>query len=180
MYLLFKKILNSNPAQLGDILVNADSILLYNSDVLQDKKTGQDYIATRVEIYSFPNYSFHTKSTVAQVSSMLKVIDITGGAGSGSSCAGNPGVLDLIYMATKYPLLKANMLVNGSKTQLEPYVFNPEFISFSETITYRDQKTSNEDQATLLVLRDSQPRRIMTDLDFDDLVTLLEPSVVPV
>ena len=64
MFLLFKKILNSNPAQLGDILVRADSVMLYNSDVLQNQKTGSDYVATRIEIASVPNYSFHTTSTL--------------------------------------------------------------------------------------------------------------------
>lgn len=180
MFILFKKILNNNPAQLGDILVRADSILLFNSDVLQNKKTGMDYNATRIEISSFPNHSFYTKSTMAQVASMLKVIDLTGGAGSGSSCAGNPGVLDIIYAASTYPLLKTNMIVNNSLTAVEPFVFNPEYLVFAEDIVFRDQKTSQEVTAMLLVLRDSQPKRIITALDFGDLITILEPSVVPV
>lgn len=180
MFILFQKILNNNPAQLGYVLVNSDSILLYNEDTLQNQKTGQDYTATRVEVYSFPNYSFHTKSSMAQVSSVLNVIDVTGGAGAGSSCAGNPGVLDIIYASSTYPMLKANMLVNNSRNELEPYVFNPEYIVFSEEIVFRDQKTSQQSTAVLLVLRDAQPKRIMTDLAFADLVTLLEPISVPV
>lgn len=180
MFLLFKKILNSNPAQLGDILVRADSVLLYNSDVLQNQKTGSDYVATRIEIASVPNYSFHTTSTIAQVSSMLNVVDLTGGAGIGSSCAGNPGVLDIIYASSKFPLLKANMVVNNSLTSVEPYIFNPEYLVFAEEFVFRDQKTSQQATALMLVLCDSQPKRIMTALDFSDLVTILEPSVVPV
>lgn len=180
MFILFKKILNSNPAHLGDILVNAESMFLYNDDVLENRKLGTSYNATRIEISSFPNYSFYTPSTVAQISSVLKVIDLTGGAGSGSSCAGNPGVLDTIYMAATYPLLKNNMIVNNSKTELQPYVFNPVFITFAETMVYQDRKTALPDSCLLLVLRDSQPKRIMTDLEFADLVTILEPLVVPV
>jgi hypothetical protein len=179
MFIIFKKILNGNPAQLGDILVRADSIFLYNSDILQNKKTGGDYHATRIEISSFPNHSFHTPSTMAQVSAMLNVIDLTGGAGSGSSCAGNPGVLDIIYAASTFPLLKTNMVVNNSLTSVEPYVFNPEYLVFAEEVVFRDQKTSQQATALLLVLRDSQPKRIMTALEFSDLITVLEPSVVP-
>ena len=179
MFILFKKILNGNPAQLGDILVRADSIFLYNSDVLQNKKTGADFNATRIEISSFPNHSFHTPSTMAQVSSMLKVIDLTGGAGSGSSCAGNPGVLDIVYASSTFPLLKTNMVVNNSLTSVESYVFNPEYLVFAEEVVFRDQKTSQQATALLLVLRDSQPKRIMTALEFSDLITVLEPSVVP-
>lgn len=179
MFILFKKILNGNPAQLGDILVRADSIFLYNADILQNKQTGVDFSATRIEISSFPNHSFHTTSSMDQVASKLNVIDLTGGAGSGSSCAGNPGVLDIIYPMTKFPLLKTNMVVNNSLTSVEPFVFNPEYLVFSENIVFRDQKTSQQVVALLLVLRDSQPKRIMTALDFDDLVTVLEPLVVP-
>ena len=72
------------------------------------------------------------------------------------------------------------MLVNNSRNELEPYVFNPEYIVFSEEIVFRDQKTSQQSTAVLLVLRDAQPKRIMTDLAFADLVTLLEPISVPV
>ena len=180
MFLLFKKILNDNPAQLGDIIVSAESVFLYNADVLQNKKTGRDYVTTRVEISSFPNYSFYTPSTMDQVSSVLKVIDLTGGAGSGSYCAGDPGVLDIIYMATTFPLLKANMLVNNSLSEVEPYVFNPEYIVFAENVVFQDRKTAQQATALLLVLRDSQPKRIMTELDFGDLVTILEPTVVPI
>ena len=179
MFILFKKILNSNPAQLGDVLVRADSIFLYNSDALQNKKTGADYNATRIEISSFPNYSFHTPSTMNQVSSVLNVVDLTGGAGSGSSCAGNPGVLDIVYATSTFPLLKTNMVVNNSLSELEPYVFNPEYLTFAEEVVFRDQKTSLQVTALLLVLRDSQPKRIMTALDFGDLITILEPNVVP-
>lgn len=179
MFILFQKILNNNPAQLGYVLVKSDSILLYNADTLQNQKTGQDYTATRVEVYSFPNYSFHTPSTVAQVSSVLKVIDVSGGAGVGSSCLGNLGVLDIVYAASTFPMLKANMLVNNSKSELEPFIFNPEYIVFSEEITFRDQKTSLQSTAVLLVLRDAQPKRIMTNLAFADLITLLEPVSVP-
>ena len=177
MFILFKKILNSNPAQLGDILVRAESIFLYNSDVLQNKKTGADYNATRIEISSFPNHSFHTPSTMAQVSSVLNVIDLTGG--SGSQCAGNPGVLDIVYATAGYPLLKTNMIVNNSMSELEPYVFNPEYIVFAEDMVFRDVKTSLQNTALLLVLRDSQPKRIMTALDFNDLIAILEPNIVP-
>lgn len=180
MFLHFKKILNSNPAQLGDIIVRADSIFLYNNDVLENRKTGTNYQATRIELSSFPNYSFHTPSTMAQVSSVLKVIDLTGGGSStGSSCAGNPGVLDIVYMSTSFPLLRANMLVNNSKSELEPYVFNPDYIVFTEEVVFQDRKTQQQDTAVLLVLRDSQPKRIMTDLDFSDLMTVLEPTSVP-
>lgn len=179
MFLLFKKILNSNPAQLGDIIVRADSLFLYNDDVLENRQLGVSYSATRVEISSFPNYTFYTPSTVDQVSSTLKVIDLTGGAGTGSYCAGNPGVLDVIFPSTSYPMLKANMLQNQSKLELQPYVFSPEYLVFSENVVYQDLKTKMQDTALLIVLRDSQQRRFMTDLEFDDLVTILEPTVVP-
>jgi hypothetical protein len=181
MFLHFKKILNSNPAQLGDIIVRADSIFLFNNDILLDQKTGLNYNATRVELSSFPNYSFHTPSTMAQVSSVLNVIDLTGGgSNTGSSCAGSPGVLDIIYLSTEFPLLQANMLVNSSKSELEPYVFNPEYIVFTEEVVFQDRKTQLQDTAVLLVLRDSQPKRIMTDLDFSDLLMVLEPTIVPI
>lgn len=180
MFLLFKKILNSNPNQLGDIIVRADSLFLYNDDVLENRQLGINYHATRVEISSFPNYTFYTPSTVDQVSSTLKVVDLTGGAGSGSSCAGNPGVLDIVYASSNYPMLKANMLQNQSKLELQPYVFSPEYLVFAEDVVYQDLKTKMQDTALLIVLRDSQQRRFMTDLDFSDLVTILEPTVVPV
>lgn len=181
MFLLFKKILNSNPNQLGDIIVRADSLFLYNDDVLENRQLGVNYNATRVEISSFPNYTFYTPSTVAQVSSVLKVVDLTGGAGpgTGSSCLGDPGVLDIVYAATNFPLLKANMLQNQSKTELQPYVFSPEYLIFAEDVVFQDMKTKMQDTALLIVLRDSQQRRFMTDLDFADLQTILEPIVVP-
>lgn len=180
MFILFKKILNSNPNQLGDILVRADSLFLYNADTLENKRTGTNYTATRVEIASFPNYSFYTPSTVDQVSSVLNVVDVTGGAAtSGSSCVGNPGVLDIVYISTSYPLLKTNMLVNQSKLELQPYVFNPDFLVFAESTVYLDLKSKVQDTALLIVLRDSQPKRIMTDLEFADLVTILDPVIVP-
>lgn len=180
MFILFKKILNDNPTQLGDILVRADSIFLYDTVVLKNQKTGTSYTGTSIEISSFPNHTFNTPSTIDQVSSVLNVIDITGGAGVGSSCAGNPGVLDIIYPATSYPLLKTNMIVNNSATQLHPYVFNPEYLVFSENIVYQDSKTSAQNTALLIVLRDSQPRRIITALELDVLVAVLEPVIVPV
>lgn len=180
MFILFKKILNDNPAQLGDILVRADSIFLYDSDVLLNQKTGTNYTATRIEISSFPNFSFNTPSTMDQVSSVLNVIDLTGGAGVGSQCAGNPGVLDIVYPSIRFPLLKTSMIVNNSLTQLEPYVFNPEYLVFSENMIFQDSKTSLQNTALLIVLRDSQPKRIMTALEMDVLVSILEPIVVPV
>ena len=179
MFILFKKILNSNPSQLGDILVQAESIFLYNSDVLQNQKIGSEYPATRIEVSSFPNHSFHTPSSIAQVSSALNVVDLTGGVGSGSSCAGDPGVLDIIYASSTYPSLKTNMIVNRSLTELEPYVFNPAYLVFAEDIIFQDRKTSRQETALLIVLRDSQPKRIMTALNFDDLIAILEPIVVP-
>ena len=76
-------------------------------------------------------------------------------------------------------MLKANMLQNQSKLELQPYVFSPEYLVFSENVVYQDLKTKMQDTALLIVLRDSQQRRFMTDLEFDDLVTILEPTVVP-
>lgn len=179
MFLLFKKILNSNPAQLGNIIVRADSIFLYNEDVLENRKLGTSYTATRVELSSFPNHSFYTPSTIGQVSSVLNVIDVTGGAGVGSSCLGNPGVLDIVYMSTSYPLLRANMIVNNIETELQEFVFNPDYLVFSENVLYRDQRTAQEKIALMIVLRDSQQRRIMSNLEFDDLQAILEPVLVP-
>ena len=83
-------------------------------------------------------------------------------------------------MTAVFPLLKTNMLVNNSKTELEAYVFNPEYIVFAENIVFRDQNTSLQETALLLVLRDSQPKRVMTNLDFADLITVLEPIVIPI
>ena len=179
-FLLFQKIKNNNPAQVAPIIVRADSIFLYSDDALQNRVANTNYTATRVELSSFPNYNFYTTSLLNSVSSVLNVIDVTGGAGtSGSSCAGSPGILDTVYVSTTYPMIKANMLVNQSKDQLYPYVFNPEYLVFAETVTYLDKGTGVEDVALLLVLRDAQPRRILTDLAFDDLVTILDPAVVP-
>jgi hypothetical protein len=180
MFLLFKKILNSDPTQRGDIIVRADSILLYNEDVLENRKLGVNYTATRVELASFPNHSFYTPSTLAQVSSVLKVIDMTSGAGTGSTCAGDPGVLDILYVPISYPLLKTSMIVNNIEAELQDVVFSPDYLVFSENIIYRDQRTGQQKTALMVVLRDSQQRRVMTNLEFSDLQAVLDPTPVPI
>lgn len=175
MYLFFKKILNSNPAQLGDIIVETDSILFYNADTLLDQKRGINYQATRVEISNFPGFSFHTLSTVDQISSVLDVHNLTliGGVS-------DPTEIKIIYPISKFPMIKASMLVNDSFTEVENCVFNPKYIVFAEDIIVRDRKTSLSKVALLIVLRDSQPRRLVLNLDFNDIQSALNATIVPV
>lgn len=180
MFILFKKILNSNPAQQGDILVRSDSIFLYNQDTLEDQKLRVSYNATRIELSSFPNHSFYTLTTVDDLSTMLNVVDMTSGVGSGSSCAGDTGVLDTVYAVTKYPMIRANMILNQNRNEIQAYVFNPEYLIFAEDVVYYDKRLNAERQALMVVLRDSQQKKILTNLMLADLIAILEPLVAPV
>ena len=179
MFILFKKILNSNPAQLGNVLVRADSIFLYNEDTLEDHKMRVSYQASRVELSSFPNHSFYTLTTIDALSSLLDVVDMTSGVGSGSSCAGDAGVLDTVYAVTKYPMIRANMILNQNRNELQAYVFNPEYLIFAEDVVYYDQRLNQQRTALMIVLRDSQQKKILTDLLLADLVAVLEPIIAP-
>lgn len=181
MFLHFSKIRNSNPAQIEGITVRLDSIMLITEDVLENRTLNVNYTATRVEISSFPNYTFHTTASMNTVAALLEgVVDVTGGAGSGSTCAGDPGVLDLVYAEARYPMLRVNMLVNSSKHYLQEHVINPEYLVFAEDLVFIDSFTRNQDSALLMVMRDSQPKRLLVDLTLADLDAILDPTVVPV
>lgn len=176
----FYKIFNDNPLQVTPIMVQRNSIFYMNEDYTQS-----NYVATRVEIYGFPNYSFYTPTPLSLVLNSLailhQVIDARSGAGVGTQCANTPGVIDFVYPVTYFPFIRANMIVNHTRSQLQEYIFNPNYLVFAEESPFRDIKTGLQDVGLTLVLRDSQAKNtLLTDLSFAELSTILDPHVIPV
>lgn len=179
MFLNFQKITTATTSKRSSVLINADAIMLMEVDQLEDKDYGTTFDATRVEVVGFPNLGFHTVSTLDIISSSVKVIDARNGLGAGSTCGGDPGVVDFCYTITKLPMLKCSMIFNSSISSLQDYVFNPSFLIYAASIVFTDAVSRNQETGLLIVLRDAQPRRILTNLLYSDLCGLLGAIDIP-
>lgn len=177
MFLSFQKITTATASRRSQILVNSDEIMYMEVDSVYDKTDNVYYDATRVElIYN----TFHTPSTFTDIASVSAMVDIRNGVGEGFQWENDPGVVDFTYPVTTLPLLRCNQIANSSRTTLNDYIFNPKFLIYAETVTFNDAINKTVEPALLIVLKDTHPKRILTDLVYDDLVNLLSASIVPV
>lgn len=175
MFVTFQKITTSNPSKKSTILVNTESILYMDVDSFEDKSYGGMYDATRIEV---PNYKFFTATPMADILSIIPSVDFTSGvATTGSQCAGTPGALNIILPKIDWPLIKAPMVFNNSPTETREYVFNPSFIVYVEPVMYNGPG-GRQYPALMVVLRDNQPRQVLSKLDMADIISLLEPTEI--
>ena len=179
MFLLFNKISTAHPSQTVPIIISSDAILTVGTEIFEDKGMNGDYVATKVEVIGFPKYTFHTLTPYQTVINQLGTITIANGtAGTGSTCAGDNNVMDIVYPTIRYPFIEASMVFNNTITESVKYTFNSNFLVIAEPMFFNDSYHLDQRTATMIVLRDTHPKKVMTKLDFTELVALLNPTAV--
>jgi hypothetical protein len=86
--------------------------------------------------------------------------------------------LDTVSIASIDPFISVTTINNNISTNTGIVTFNPNFLVYSEVIPYTDLGTQKQASALLIVLDDVQAKKIMTTLAFQDLATLLGPTLV--
>jgi hypothetical protein len=179
-FLQFDKLTTGTASHKQPILVNRSSILLIEEDVLEDKLYRTTFTASRVHIIGYPEYTFHTLSSMDTIASLLRTVDATQGVSStGSSCGGTPGILDVLSLEGSLPIIKLNRIKNRVAASTVPYLCNPNYLLYAEETPFQDEETEQEIQYLTMVFRGNPIRRIPTKLDISELATLLTPIIVP-
>jgi len=154
--------------------------MLMDVDQFDDPVNGP-YDVTRIEVPGLQQRAaLLTHSTLDMVTSIIKTVDARFGLGIGTTCNNDAGVLDYIYPTTKYPMLKCSMIFNSSLSTLRDYVFNSSYLISAEDVQFFDPMSNVHGVALMVVLKDAQPRRILTNLLYSDLCAILGAVDVPV
>lgn len=179
MFLQLNKISTAYPSQTKPVIVNTDAILTVGTEIFENKDLNADYTATRVEIIGFPKHTIHTLTPYDTLIDFLGTVTVANGmAGTGSSCAGDTNVIDVIYPTVKVPFIEAAAIFNNTITESRRYTFNPNFLVYAEEVKFNDVYNLTESTATVIVLRDVQPKQIVTKIAFAQLAALLTPHVL--
>jgi hypothetical protein len=167
MFLNFQKISN----QTSNVLIKSDSIMLLESANVMIN--GTLTAVTSVEIAGYTRMGFNTPSTFSQVVSVVRSVDVRAGFDP-AVCGAN-----LVYPTMSYPLVQTNMIFNNTMNELVPYAFNPTYLVSAESVSYIDVFDKTQRTALMIVLHDVNPRRIMTNMTFNQLKTILGAIDVP-
>lgn len=177
MFLEFQKINTTYPSSKTPIIVNSDTIFKITTETFENKETGHDYEATRIDVLGIPKYTFHTTVPLNAVLGYLKIVDATSGVLiPGTPCVGGNEV-QIYYPTPSYPFVKAKAIFNSTITETKDYVFNPQFMIYAESMIFNDVTTHSQQTALVIALQDS-PAQVMTKLSYSVLAQLLTPTPV--
>ncbi len=175
-FLKFEKLTTGTTSKHSSLLVNRETLLLVEPVTLEDKELGTTFVASRVVIIGYPEYTFYTLTSLATLQATLDAVDGTGAITvGGSSCSLDPGVLDIVSVSTQLPLLKLLRVNNNISTLTTPYVCNPNYLLYAEEVPFLDEDTELQVTGLMLTFRGNPLRRVPTKLTFAELCTLLEP-----
>lgn len=146
---------------------------------LFDKESGVQFNATEVSLLGYPEYTFRTTVTQANLLAALGGGTLLPGAPfvGGPSCS-VPGGSILVSAAITLPLLTVNRVINKIKTHTHDVVINPNYIMYVESQVYQDEDLETEVSGALIVLNSTPPRQVPTNLSLVDISAFLEPTVI--
>jgi len=166
-------------SEVAPFIFNKDSFLISEKETIRDASDGHQFVATRVTLLGTPEYTFYTLVDQDVLATALGTVDVTQGlTPGGSSCAGDPGVMDTITYDAEYPMLKLLKILNKVTTNTLEYVCNTNEILYIEEIVYQDKATQMPATALVITFTSTTPRRVMTKLSFADISALLDPDIV--
>lgn len=177
-FIRLQKLTTRSPSSGEPILFNKSDVLVVDEEALVDQGSGSPFTARRIILNGSPEYTFYTMVSLSSILTALGAINLTGGLGSGSTCAGNPGVLDIVTLDANYPMLEVRKVVNNIASQTATITFNPNFLLHALEHPYQDEDTEVQSIGLMVAMKAVSPRRFMITLTMDDLTALLEPIVI--
>jgi hypothetical protein len=179
-FIQLQKLTTASAASAAPFLFNFETFLFSEIVSMLDASTGAQITPTRVTLAAVPEYSFNTLVLPTQLAgAFLSFVNVTGAlTPGGSSCAGDPGVLDLELVASDLPILYVNRIINNVASEKKPFYCNLNYLLYAEQTPYRDEATGAQAFATTMVFHSSAPRKHLCDIAFTDLSTLIDPLVL--
>jgi hypothetical protein len=169
--------MHADNATSSTVIFDLRDVLQINQTVAQNKFTGQMETFSQVILQGYPEIFFLTKVNLQTFESNMHIVDLTGGAGTGSSCT-VPGVLDIVTADAIYPFVKFNRINNNVVIEDDPYIGNINYLYMVEEVPYVDKGTSEGKIAIALTFRGQPLRKIQTDTTLADIQAILDPVIL--
>lgn len=173
------RLTTTTTSHLKPIIFDGDAVLYAHVLKLYDKEQGIPFNATEVSVLGYPEYTFRTLVTLANLSVAL---------GGGTLLPGFPFVGDpscsvpggpvLVSIDGRLPQLLVRRVINRIKSTTESVMLNPNYIVYVETQTYQDEDTEVETSGALIVLNSTPPKQVPTNLSFAEVSAFLEPTII--